>query len=167
MAWTTPKTWTAETLEVADMNTYIRDNQLALKSPPSDVVDINDTADYTNTGSWVLVDANFVLTPTTAGGDVVVWLTCTVTCSAAARIYFRLLVNSVAEPADDGLCHQYIGASGQEQVVSFVYVVQGLSAATQDIRLQWRRDAGTATMFAGAGTSGDDVHPQFGCAELL
>lgn len=35
MAWTAPKTWTAEVLTSSDMNTYIRDNQLFLKANTS------------------------------------------------------------------------------------------------------------------------------------
>lgn len=70
MTWTTPKTWTTEPLTSLDMNTHIRDNLNALKSPPT--VDATPNANNSITATTFVDVPNTTLTLTTTGGDIVV-----------------------------------------------------------------------------------------------
>ena len=73
MAWTTPKTWTSEPLTSEDMNTHLRDNLNAIKSPPTDVVNIDQGTDYSkNTyGAWSDLNTNDLALSITPTGDTV------------------------------------------------------------------------------------------------
>ena len=168
MAWTTPRTWVTDELVTASiMNTHVRDNLDALKSPPSASYVLNQGSDYTTTStSFVNVDGtNLSLGITTSGGAVMVGFHGTVDADdSAAKIHFEVEVDGARNAGDDGIVfvenHLY-GAP-----VSFVRLITGLSAAAHTFKLQWKTSAGTATLFAGAGTSGKDVHPQFWVREV-
>ena len=100
MTWTTPKTWQVDELVTATiMNTHIRDNLNALKTPPSADYDCNEAANYATTSTtFVNVDAtNLALTITTNGGDVLVHFHGTLQNSSSARVYL-----DVAAYFDDG-----------------------------------------------------------------
>ncbi len=167
MTWTTPKTWQVDELvTAADMNTHIRDNLNALKSPPNAVYTPDETGDYTTqSGSFEAVDAtNLALTLTTNGGDLLVHLHATVKNSASARIYFDVTVDGTRVAGDDGIIATAL--SDSPEVVSFTRLVSGLSAGEHTVTLVWKVSAGTATLYAGAGTSGLDLHPQFWAREV-
>lgn len=72
-AWTTPKTWTAGmVLGETDMNTYIRDNQNALKTPPFQQIitaSANDLSITASTAVPIKTD-DLEITLTTHGGAV-------------------------------------------------------------------------------------------------
>src|SRR5690349_6213759 len=75
MAWTAPKTWTVgEPLTAPDLNAHIRDNMLALKAPPTDLVRLDEPTDYTTTSTvFVPVDTSVLtLSFITFGGDVMI-----------------------------------------------------------------------------------------------
>lgn len=166
MAFSTPKTWSAALVTVADMNTYIRDNQIALKDPPTDSYDVNEVADYTTTSAtFVDVDAtDLALTITTTGGDVLVHFHGTTIHSSTNARFFDVDMDGARLGGDDGFLN--IGGSDDAIPASFTRLVTGLSAGSHTFKLQWRTSAGTLTMYAGAGTSAGDVHPQFWVREV-
>jgi hypothetical protein len=169
MTWTTPKTTWAEGEIVAaqDMND-IGDNLEALKSPPTTIVNLNESANYTTT-STTFVDVNasrLTLTITTSGGAVLVTFAGSVTMSAANSIlYFDLLVNGSRIAGDDGILTM-TAASTVATNGSFFYWLTGLAAGTHTIKLQWKISTGTGTLWAGAGSSLADLHPQFAAREV-
>ncbi|MFW5691461.1 MAG: hypothetical protein ACOCXZ_03060 [Chloroflexota bacterium] len=70
MTWTTPKTWLSEPLTSVDLNTYVRDNQNALKHPPTVSTNVLSTFSTTSTAYVDVPDSE--LTIVTTGGDVMV-----------------------------------------------------------------------------------------------
>ena len=167
MAWTTPKTWADDELVTANvMNTHIRDNLNALKTPPSDHYELNEASDYTTTStSWVDVDStNLALTITTSGGDVVVQFHGNFFIGSAAYMLLDIDVDGSRIGGDDGI-FRYTNGS-YYQTVSCTRLITGLSAGEHTFTLQWKVSSGTGTLYAGAGTSGWDVHPQFWAREM-
>lgn len=164
MAWTTPKTWTAEVLSSSDLNTHLRDNLSALKDPPSDNYEADEVSDYTTTStSFVDVDAtNLSLTITTGGGDVMVHAHLATNVSTG-RLQFNIDVDGSPHAANDGI----VVHAAMQHVTSFSRLITGLSAGSHTFKLQWKTSTGgTGTIYAGAGSSGTDVHPQFWVREV-
>lgn len=173
MAWTAPVTWVnGQQIDPSDFNQELRDNMMELKDPPSDNHEVDEASDYTTTStSWAGVDpTDLTMTITTTGGDVIVGFMASVDNNTAGeRVHFDVLQNSVVRFADDdGICvfEMPFGTASRPQVVSFVYLRTGLAADIYTFRLQWKVSGGTAKMYAGAGTSGYDVHPQFWAREV-
>ena len=170
MAWTTPRTWVSgELVTHTLLNTHLRDNLNALKAPSTDYYNVNEVSDYTTTSSsFVDVDAtDLAMTITTSGGDVFVHFHGTVSHSAAAgRTYFEVAVDGVAAMGDDGILHTRAAASPATESCAFTLYITGLSAASHTFKLQWKTSGATATLYAGAGTSTGDLHPQFWAREI-
>lgn len=172
MAWTTPKTWNVdELLTAANLNTHLRDNLNALKSPPTGHYECNEAADYTTTStSFVDVDGtNLALTFTTNGGDVLVHFHASVMHTASGRICFDVAVDGNRVAGDDGMIGGYVpvSASGYPMVqMTFTRLLTGLSAGEHTFKLQWKTSGATARLYAGAGTSWGDLHPQFWAREV-
>jgi hypothetical protein len=170
MAWTTPATWAVDQLVTAtDLNTHLRDNLNALKTPPSAHYEANQGSDYTTTStSFVDVDStNFALTITTAGGDVFLGFHGSVESSGPSGICFDVLVDGVAQVGgNDGIVRVRPDSGSDGHCPSFARLVSGLAAGQHTFKLQWKTFSGTATLFAGAGTSAKDVHPQFWAREM-
>ncbi len=168
MTWTTPKTWAVDELVTASMlNTHLRDNLTALKTPPSAHYEVDESSDYTTTStSFEDVDGtNLSLTITTNGGDVMAGFVGSVAHSLSANpIYFNVAVDGDDQAGDDGLLYVMPGTSGT--LASFVTLLAGLSAGEHTIALRWRVNNGTGTLWAGAGTTYRDVHPQFWVREV-
>lgn len=164
MTWTDPKTWTSEVLTSSDLNTHLRDNLNALKDPPTDVITINDTPDYTTTStSFGNVDAtDLSLVLTTAGGDVVVHFHGVATHSASGRSFYDISIDGSRYFGDDGIIATGITLGP----ISFTVIIEGLSAASHTINLMWKTSAATATLYAGAGTANQDYHGQFWAREM-
>ena len=174
MAWTTPRTWVASELVTATLlNTHLRDNLVALKNPPSDNYELDEVSDYqTSSTSFTAVDSdNLTLAITTNGGDVMCHFHGVVYpgLGATTRVYFNLEVDDVLLVANDGICgYETNSADGanDDDTISFTRLITGLSAAQHTFRLMWKVSSGTATLYAGAGTPGWDVHPQFWVREI-
>jgi len=163
--WTTPKTWTTgEALLAADLNTHLRDNLLALKGPATESYECDEGADYTTVStSFVDVDAtNLALTIVTTGGDVLVHFHGDINNSAAAA-FLEVDQDGAKVGGDDGILKV---PNVNNQAVSFTRLITGLSAASHTFKLQWKVVSGTATLYAGAGTANNDVHPQFWVREI-
>lgn len=164
-AWTQPKTWSSEPLLSTDLNVHVRDNLDALKDPPSGEYTLNEGGDYTTTStSFVDIDAtNLSITIDTNGGDVFVMFVPSVAASGQV-VFFELLVDGSPHAGDDGICRGI--PAGVGYVIPIIAIVTGLSAASHTFKLQWKVSSGTATLFAGAGTSNGDVHPTFIVREM-
>jgi hypothetical protein len=165
MAYTTPTTRSTSDLITASIwNTDIVNNIKALKDPPSSQYVVNEGSDYTTSStSFTAVDGtNLSLTITTVGGAVLVHFHGTVD---GAKAYFDVDVDSGGGTAgDDGIC---VGEFGSAAVpCTFTRRITGLSAASHTFELQWKVASGTATLYAGAGTSTWDVHPQMWVVEI-
>jgi hypothetical protein len=162
--WHTPATWTVGQLVTAtNLNEQLRDNLEFLKTPPTSLYNLNQGSDYTTTStSFVDVDAtNLSLTINTAGGDVlIVFLGFG---AGSARLYFDIAIDGVRMAGDDGFFSAVQNSNGP---LTLVALKQGLSAGSHTFKLQWKVNSGTGTLYAGAGTSGFDVHPQFFVREV-
>jgi hypothetical protein len=167
MSWTTPRTWVNnEALTASDMNTHIRDNLAALKSPPTAQYTANEGSNYTvTTTTFVSIDAtNLSLNITTSGGDVMIGFHGTM-MNSGGYIMVDVLVDNIARlGGDDGFVH--LAATSAVHPVGFVHLVTGLSAGSHNFKLQWRVNSGTGTLYAGAGTANQDSHPQFWVREV-
>ena len=160
-------TWASVLVTVAQFNEQIRDNMLALKDPPFDVVNVNEGADYTTTStSFVSIDdagdPDFSLAITTGGGDVLVSFCGTLTNNSGIN-YLDFTVDGTRFGLDDGIVRMQ-GAVAN--AVAFSVWVEGLAAGAHTFVLQWKVSAGTGTLYAGAGTSNNDLHPQFSAREV-
>lgn len=163
-SWVSPRTWTAGELVTATiMNAHVRDQLTALKSPAYFRCVIDEASNYTTTStSFTDVDAtNLSATITTAGGNVLVGFTCVVDNNGANYNYLNLDVDGATVVGDDGLVVTQEGAAGERQQAVFTFLVTGLSAGSHTFKLQWKVSAGTATLYAGAGTANLDIHPTF------
>jgi hypothetical protein len=162
--WHQPATWTVGQLVTAtNLNEQLRDNLEFLKTPPTSLYNLNQASDYTTTStSFVDVDAtNLSLTIVTAGGDVLI--TFMGFGGSSGRIYLDVAIDGVRMAGDDGFL---ASANGVSTPVTLVALKQGLSAGSHTFKLQWKVNTGTGTLYAGAGTSSFDVHPQFFVREV-
>lgn len=180
MSWNGIKTWTNEPLINTDLNTYVSDNLDALKNPPSKISNLNESSNYTLVAGGATAFANVDSTDTegklrltidTTGGAIFVTGMFTVNNNTTAiATQFTLSVDGTIHPAagDDGIfSHRPNVGANTQLLVSFNYWLHGYSAGTHIIRLMWKvSGASTATLYAGAGTSLFDVHPQFAVMEL-
>ena len=179
MAWTSPKTWAVnELVTAADMNTYISDNLSYLKTrmddDPSEYT-LNESSDYTTTSlTFVDVDAtNLAITVETqrANANVLVHFDALVDMgSAGQQVLFDIDVDGNRLGGDDGVAgttHVNTSVATMRKQVSFTRYITGLSQGSHTFKLHGRITASaTAKIFAGAGTSGLDIHPQFWAREV-
>jgi hypothetical protein len=166
MSWTDPKTWqTGEALTASDMNTHIKDNLNALKAPPTEHYECDEASDYTTTStSFVDVDATSLsLTIVTTGGDVLIGF-CGFFQQSAAVVFLDVheSVGNARLAGDDGIARPGNGF----EFVSFIWLATGLDAGSHTFKLQWKVSAGTGTLYAGAGGTSLDLHPQFWVREI-
>lgn len=170
MAWTTPKTWvTGEALTAADMNTYIKDNQLALFDRPNDSYVANEGADYTtaNTSFEDIDGTNWSFTLTTTGAHLLAGLNAMCRHDTVnATVHFNIDIDGSPVEPDDGMFGMRFNVTSLRMNCSFTRLITGLSAAEHIIKLQWKTTAGNVAMPAGAATAAQDVHPQFYVHEL-
>lgn len=166
--WSSPKTWAVgELVTAALLNAHLRDNLDFLKTPPTAAYILNETGDYTTTStSFVNVDvAKLTLSITTAGGDVLIGF-CGSILESAGTVFFDVDIDGTRTAGDDGICTVTASSSTARTNATFFKLVQGLAPGLHLFKLQWKVNAGTATLFAGAGTSNGDIHPQFFVREV-
>jgi len=166
--WSTPRSWSVgELVSASLLNTHLRDNLEFLKTPPTAAYILNETSDYTTTSTaFVNVDGTkLALTITTAGGDVLVGF-CGSILQSASSVFFDVEVDTVRTAGDDGLMVVTPTTAAQRLNATFFKLIQGLSAGVHTFKLQWKVNSGTATLFAGAGTTNGDIHPQFFVREV-
>jgi hypothetical protein len=173
MAWTTPRTWaTGELVTKTIMDTHIRDNLNALKDPPSDEYAVHETSDYyTTSGSFVDVYSYASVTITTTGGDVlIVFFGVLKNATAGARVYLDVEIDgSSLLGGDDGLLcvvPKPITSASDTAPFCLVFLATGIDAGEHTFVPQWKVSGGTAYMYAGAGTTNYDLHPQLVAREV-
>jgi hypothetical protein len=135
MTWTTPKTWaTGEPLTASDLNTHVRDNLDALKTPPTDSFNGALNKNTTST-TFISIDAGLDLSITTSGGDVLVglWIATLRVNGAGIGGAIRLLVD------DAPVAYQYHvwGVSNGDRSFAGSYLAEGLAAGAHTFKLQW------------------------------
>lgn len=167
MAYTAPRTWIDETSDAADFNVDIRDNQLALKAPPTARHEVNEGLDYSlSSTSWSDVDGvDLSLSITTTGGDVMIGFIGTANVTGAT-VYLDVSIDGtrIVNLASGGLAS--INTSSPT-LINFYKLASGLSAGSHTFNLQYRMaGAGTLTIYAGAGTANYDIHPRFWVREM-
>lgn len=170
MSWTTPRTWVTDELVTASvMNAHLRDNLNALKSPPSAQYVCDEASDYVTTSqTFVSVDStNLKKTITTHGGDVMVHFHGAAGNDSDGRLYFDIGIDLAGggsrHAGNDGALVVY---GGHLAPVSFVRLISSLSAGAHTFELMWRVEQGSGYLYAGAGTTAKDVHPQFWVREV-
>lgn len=170
MVYTAPRTWIDELSDAADFNVDIRDNQLALKSPPTDRHEVNEASDYAiSTDTYTDVDTtDLTLSITTTGGDVIIgFIFSGISVTRIAYLDISVdgtrIVNAIA-PAFGGITG--VGLTSAN-TISFLRL-QALAAGAHTFVLQWqmRSTPGNSTLYAGSGTVGYDIHPRFWVREL-
>lgn len=112
---------------------------------------------------------NLALTITTTGGDVLVHFHASVMHSASGRICFDVAVDGNRVAGDDGIIGGYVSNSTgglPMEFMTFTRLVRGLSAGEHTFKLQWKMNGAFAKLYAGAGTSWGDLHPQFWAREM-
>jgi hypothetical protein len=172
MSWEAPKTWVPDELVTAALlNTHLRDNLNALKTPPSDHYECDESSNYSTTSeSFVDVDStNLALSLTTNGGDVLVHFHGVVTASNGI-VYFDVEIDDGGTPyrvgGDDGIIATVVQNLTPGHTITFTRLITGLDAGAYVFSLQWKKGSGGATLWAGAGTSTCDLHPQFWVREV-
>jgi hypothetical protein len=139
-AWTTPRTWVTDELVTASMlNTHIRDNLNALKTPPHN--SYSTTGNYSTTStSWVDVDSgNMSLTVVSAGGPLIICAEMTICVDASdytGTVYFDLDVNG-NRIEQERILTKKAGAAYDRVPVSLVWRVL-VDAGENEIALQWK-----------------------------
>lgn len=172
MPYTTPVTdWAAgDPVLNTDMN-RIEENIRSLHEPPSDDVVLDQGADYTsNSTSFTNIDGTILsIDITTTGGDIL--LVFTACCrNAGGQMYFDFIRDDTTRVGgDDGVCA--IGSALASTLVPGVpfvawRLISGIGAGTYNFKVQWKVSAGTGVLYAGAGTSGGDIHGQFLVREI-
>lgn len=160
MAWTTPKTWTNEPLVAGDLNTHLRDNLTELKDPPSDSYILDESSDY-STASTAFVDidsTNLSFNITTNGGNIWVIFCPSIACTGLGAM--DIDVDGVRQGGDDGIIAWNSTPTKPGRVIPLIYRVEGLSAGSHTFKIQWKSFSGSQFLYAGAGTTDADIHPQ-------
>jgi hypothetical protein len=164
MAWTAPKTWTVgEPLTAPDLNAQLRDNMLALKTPPTALVKLDEPSDYTTTSTvFVPVDTSRLsLSLTTSGGDVMIVFFANIANSTQAT-FIDIEFDGVMIGGDEGLGR----APNLHSLCCISVLKTGVAAGGHTIRLMWRVSAAsTSTLYAGV-TAGFNTHAHFWAREV-
>jgi len=175
MSWTDPKTWAVGEVVTANLlNEQVRDNLTALKTTNSAQYLLDESTDYTTTStSFADVDATkFSHTITTTGGDVLIGFNASIKMSGGSLpVYFDVDMDGTRVASDDGIVIISSTTSNNINGGSFIYLVTNVAGGAHTFKLQWKVDAGTATLYAGAGSNDGfsrpaDMHPQFWVLEV-
>lgn len=140
--WTQPITWEVDQLvDEGHLNEQVRDNLEWLKDPPTASVTL---AANVATTSTAFVDVpGLALTLTTSGGSVLVGFAGAAGNTVGSTVVFDVVVDGVGQGGPDGIC----GSSAGVIPMSFVWLVEGLSAGAHTIKLQWKVSGNTGTLY--------------------
>jgi len=150
MTWTAPKTdWNNGELVTAEDMNAIGENLSRLKTPP--IVAHTTAADISaNAREFADVDsANLNLTITTNGDDVLVHFHGTVELHNGEWAAFDIDVDGSRQGGEIGILNGGIHQAGIHEAFSFTRLVQGLSAGSHSVKLQWK-STGNIKLFHGA-----------------
>ena len=128
----------------------------------------DEGSDYTTaSATFVDIDAtNLSLELTTVGGEIMIGFHGSWDTSNINSINnLDVVLDGVSVGGDDGIIQMRQEVAGKAQAISFVRMICGVQAGTHKLTLQWLTGGGTLTLYAGAGTSNLDSHPQFWARE--
>ena len=168
MTWSSPAVRsTGELITAAIWNADIVGNMLALKEPNSAHYELDEGSDYTTTStSFANVDATLgklSLAITLAEqADVFVHFHGTVN-NSGGNVFLDLSQDGTRLGLNDGILKV---PTGSITPVSITQLIPDAAAGAHTYNLMWKVSAGTGTMYAGAGTSTLDLHPQFWVREI-
>jgi hypothetical protein len=152
--WTQPRTWSVGELTTAAlMNTHMRDNFDALKSPPSSGK-VSFAADFTSTSAAFVDVTGVTATITTFGGGLNVNFSCMLTNSSATFVQFQILVDGVVERILPGVTT----AAAANFPYCVTHHIAAIAAGSHTIKIQTKCGAGTTTIKGTTAASGD---PQY------
>jgi hypothetical protein len=166
--WTAPRTWaTGELVTAAILNAHVRDNLEFLKSPPTASFIADQNSDYTSTTtSFANVNVtDLALSITSSGGDVLLGFSGSALISSGS-LFFDVDMDGARIGGDDGLVAVTSGGASSRMNITFLRLVRNVVAGSHTFKLQWKGTGGTLTLYAGAGTSSGDLHPQFFVREV-
>lgn len=129
---------------------------------------VNEGSDYSTTStSLVDVDStNLTATLVLEGNqDARVDFVGNTLASTAIAAKFDLVVDGVVLAGDDGILAVQVSNTQRTPVV-VSRTIRNLLPGTHTITLQWRTTSGTLTLYAGAGSTNYDMHPQFAVRAL-
>lgn len=173
MTWTAPTTRSTGYLFTAsNYNTDVVNNLIHLKDPNFELYQSNETGDYTVTstsfadvdgaGSQLTLTITLDVTADLAIGFQGSWI-CT---SGTDRLYLDVDIDGVKLGGDDGLIGARPVTTAAGTPISFVVWKLAASSGAHTVKLQAKVSGSTHTLFAGAGTSNGDLHPQFWVKEM-
>jgi len=165
MAWTAPKTWTAEVLTSSDLNTHLRDNLLALKDPPDNFYDIYNATDltFTTTSFADLDSTNLSLAVTSFGGDLLVTFMADVTQSAGVAYFSFDLDGVTVNSANDGIGRSETAAAN---IIFVSWWFRGVAAGAHTIKVKCKVSTGTLTVYRGQASANNRVEGLFAVREV-
>ena len=144
MAWTSPRTYTTgELITAAIMNTHVRDNFNALKTPPGGFV--SDTADQTTTSSAFVDIVNQTLTFTTTGGDILAMFVGGFENASVANLNLQFDIDGAGTGAI-GFDNNVDTSAGRLTSATLLYRWEGESAASHTIKVQWKTSTPTMSL---------------------
>jgi hypothetical protein len=144
MTWNNPL-WRAESITDDKLNSRLRSNMLALKSPETDLGYSLSALLSTTSTSFVDIDNAFLLTLGTNGGDVMV----SFFASPIGAFAFDFTVDGRRQGGVDGICK---GDNALTELnASFVWLVQDLPAGEHTFVLQWKTHGALLTINSNAG----------------
>lgn len=146
--WTLPRTWsTGELADASMMNTHIRDNFLALKTPPAGTA--TSTSNFTTTSTSATDVTWATLTVTTYGGGYDLHFRGAIGSSSAATVNFYIVIDGGT--ATEIARHTF--SASEIKTIPIVYHGIALSAASHTIKIQAAVSAGTLTIYGSSGSA--------------
>lgn len=171
MAWNHPPAWAAGLVTVTAMNSFVRDNLLALKDPPTGLSYVSGR-DYQIAGlgaftavDTALVDGHFQHTVVTRGGTYtkVEWNGSIHPKVNNGSMAFNIAVdNNLYFPAPGFGYFDMSGMSANIIPLHFSVMLTGIAAGTHTFRLEW---SGTHTAIKFECTGADGSPAMFYVAE--
>lgn len=164
MAWTSPRTWTAEVLTSSNLNTHLRDNLNALKDPPDNFYDMSVASDISfTTTSFADLDAALSLAITSYGGDIRVLFQADIVQSAGIAYFSVDLDGVTVNSADDGIARS-VGTAAH--MIVFEYWFRSVAAGAHTIKVKAKVSTGTLTVYRGQASAGNRVDGFFMVREI-
>lgn len=144
LEWTPPKTdWANNNLVDAAAMNAIGKNLVFLKAPPTALVKLNESADFTTSStSWTEIDgagSQLQITLETAGGDVLIIFWGVFNSSGSAYAFLDVDIDGTRLSAwdsgpGDGLVYLAPGYPS----IGFVTLARNLPAGTHTFKMMWR-----------------------------
>jgi hypothetical protein len=130
---------------------------------------LNEGSNYTTTSTtFVDIDAtNLSLDVNINSDEIMIGFAGSIRNSnASVKSHLDIKLDGVSIVGDDGMLISQLTNANDIIPFTINWTQTGLVPGTHTFTLQWKVSAGTATMWAGAGTAEADIHPQFWVREV-